>query len=230
VVLTGSHEEMTAIGENPERLTQWMNENYRFVSERFGGRNVVDFTLHMDERTPHIHCVVVPLTVDGRLSAKEVMGDRRKLSELQDCYGKVMQNKFGLQRGIKGSTATHDSVREYYGRIEERLIYPSNSMELNYETRAPQIGTPPLIGREKWAEKQNKTIYEDFTQMREHYKHEAEKQSQKVLKYFQNSKLQAEEKADRLRKENAQLRGVIEEQHKKLHPERYIKHNKGYSL
>ncbi|MCS2487389.1 plasmid recombination protein [Bacteroides thetaiotaomicron] len=27
---------MTAIGENPERLTQWMNENYRFVSERFG--------------------------------------------------------------------------------------------------------------------------------------------------------------------------------------------------
>lgn len=179
VVLTGSHEEMTAIGENPERLTQWMNENYRFVSERFGGRNVVDFTLHMDERTPHIHCVVVPLTVDGRLSAKEVMGDRRKLSELQDCYGKVMQNKFGLQRGIKGSTATHDSVREYYGRIEERLIYPSNSMELNYETRAPQIGTPPLIGREKWAEKQNKAIYEDFTQMREHYKHEAEKQARK---------------------------------------------------
>lgn len=221
---------MTAIGENPERLTQWMNENYRFVSERFGGRNVVDFTLHMDERTPHIHCVVVPLTKDGRLSAKEVMGDRRKLSELQDCYGKVMQNKFGLQRGFKGSTATHDSVREYYGRIEERLIYPSNSMELNYETRAPQIGTPPLIGREKWAEKQNKAIYEDFTQMREHYKHEAEKQSQKVLKYFQNSKLQAEEKADRLRKENAQLRGVIEEQHKKLHPERYIRHNKGYSL
>ena len=41
---------------------------------------------------------------------------------------------------------------------------------MNYETRAPQIGTPPLIGREKWAEKQNKAIYEDFTQMREHYK------------------------------------------------------------
>lgn len=54
--------------------------------------------------------------------------------------------------------------------------------------------------------------------MREHYKHEAEKQSQKVLKYFQNSKLQAEEKADRLRKENAQLRGVIEEQHKSCIP------------
>lgn len=230
LVLTGSHKEMKEIEKDPQKLKDWARTNYVFVGEHFGYKNIVEFSCHLDERTPHIHCVVVPLTKDGRLSAKEVMGDRRKLSELQDCYGKVMQNKFGLQRGIKGSTATHDSVREYYGRIEERLIYPSNSMELNYETRAPQIGTPPLIGREKWAEKQNKAIYEDFTQMREHYKHEAEKQSQKVLKYFQNSKLQAEEKADRLRKENAQLRGVIEEQHKKLHPERYIRHNKGYSL
>lgn len=230
LVLTGSHKEMKEIEKDPQKLKDWARTNYVFVGEHFGYKNIVEFSCHLDERTPHIHCVVVPLTKDGRLSAKEVMGDRRKLSELQDCYGKVMQNKFGLQRGFKGSTATHDSVREYYGRIEERLIYPSNSMELNYETRAPQIGTPPLIGREKWAEKQNKAIYEDFTQMREHYKHEAEKQSQKVLKYFQNSKLQAEEKADRLRKENAQLRGVIEEQHKKLHPERYIRHNKGYSL
>lgn len=230
LVLTGSHKEMKEIEKDPQKLKDWARTNYVFVGEHFGYKNIVEFSCHLDERTPHIHCVVVPLTKDGRLSAKEVMGDRRKLSELQDCYGKVMQNKFGLQRGIKGSTATHDSVREYYGRIEERLIYPSNSMELNYETRAPQIGTPPLIGREKWAEKQNKAIYEDFTQMREHYKHEAEKQSQKVLKYFQNSKLQAEEKADRLRKENAQLRGVIEEQHKKLHPEKYIRHNKGYSL
>ncbi|MCS3039789.1 MobV family relaxase [Bacteroides thetaiotaomicron] len=100
-----------------------MNENYRFVSERFGGKKRCGLqSLHMDERTPHIHCVVVPLTRDGRLSAKEVMGDRRKLSELQDCYGKAMQNKFGLQRGIKGSTATHDSVRGIlctYKRVRE---------------------------------------------------------------------------------------------------------------
>ena len=101
---------------------------------------------------------------------------------------------------------------------------------MNYEKGLPKIEAPPLIGREKWGGRQNKSICENFTQMREHYKHEAEKQSQKVLKYFQNAKLQAEEKAARLRKENAQLRGVIEEHHTKLHPERYIRHNKGYSL
>lgn len=220
VVLTGSHEEMKAIGESPERLIQWMNENFRFVCERFGGRNVVDFTLHMDERTPHIHCVVVPLTKDGRLSAKEVMGDRRKLSELQDSYGKAMQAKFGLQRGIKGSTATHDTVREYYGRIEHRLSYPSQSLELYSDAKQPQINTPPLFGREKWAERQNKAISEAFTDLREYYRQEAGKQAEKVLKYFQGSNLQAEETADRLRKKNAQLKGLIKEQEKKLHPQR----------
>lgn len=232
IVLTGSHEEMKAIGEDPERLTQWMNENFRFVCERFGGKNVVDFTLHMDERTPHVHCVVVPLTKDGRLSAKEVMGDRRKLSELQDSYGKAMQTKFGLQRGFKGSTATHDTIREYYGRIEERLNYPSQNLELYSDAKLPQIDTPPLFGREKWTERQNKAISDTFYDLREYYKLEAEKQAEKVLKYFQGSKLQAEEKADRLRKENARLKGVVKEQHKKLYSERYIKQkrNKGYSL
>lgn len=222
VILTGSHKEMKAIGENPERLTQWMNENHKFVRERFGERNIVDFTLHMDERTPHIHCVVVPLTKDGRLSAKEVMGDRRKLSELQDSYGEAMKSKFGLQRGIKGSTATHDSVKEYYARINQRLYYPSNSMELDYDTKAPQISTPPLIGREKWTEKQNKAIYKHFNQMRGVYKDEAAKQSQKVLDYFQGSKIQAEERADRLRKENAQLKGIIKELDRKINPEKHV--------
>lgn len=63
----------------------------------------MDFTLHMDERTPHIHCVVVPLTVDGRLSAKEVMGDRRKLSELQDCYGKSCRTNSGFRGVLKAA-------------------------------------------------------------------------------------------------------------------------------
>lgn len=222
IVLTGSHKEMKAIEGDAEKLRNWAYLNYAFVAERFGYKNIVEFSCHCDERTPHVHCVVVPLTKDGRLSAKDVMGDRRKMSELQDSYGKLMQNKFGLQRGIKGSTATHDSVREYYGRINQRLYYPSSSMELNSEARSPQIETPPLMGREKWAEKQNKAISERFNQMREHYKGEAEKQSQKALDYFQGSKLQAEERVDRLRKENAQLRATIREQDKKLHPEKYV--------
>ena len=232
VVLTGSHEEMTAIGENPERLTQWMNENYRFVSERFGGRNVVDFTLHMDERTPHIHCVVVPLTKDGRLSAKEVMGDRRKLSELQDGYGKAMQNKFGLQRGIKGSTATHDSVREYYARINECMSSMANEGIKIPEVfiTPPQIDIPPLMGRENWAKKQNQAIYKAFSSGAKDILQKIQKRDTAQIRDENNSKMKLTEANQRLKKENAQLHAIIKRQDKELHPERYIKTNKGYSL
>ncbi|WP_171033850.1 MobV family relaxase, partial [Bacteroides ovatus] len=232
VVLTGSHKEMTAIGENPERLTQWMNENYRFVSERFGGKNVVDFTLHMDERTPHIHCVVVPLTKDGRLSAKEVMGDRRKLSELQDCYGKAMQNKFGLQRGIKGSTATHDSVREYYARINECMSSMANEGIKIPEVfiTPPQINIPPLMGRENWAKKQNQAIYKAFSSGAKDILQKIQKRDTAQIRDENNSKMKLTEANQRLKKENAQLHAIIKRQDKELHPERYIKTDKGYSL
>lgn len=161
IVLTGSHDRMQDIASDPERLKNWAADNFRFVCNRYGHLNVVEFAVHMDERTPHIHCVVVPLTKDGRLSAKSVMGDRRAMSRLQDDYGKAMQEKYGLQRGIEGSTATHDSVREYYGRIKESLkVEPYKNPEI--EVFPPRIENPPLLNRQKWAEAQNKAISEAF--------------------------------------------------------------------
>lgn len=232
IVLTGSHEEMKAIGKDPEKLTQWMNENFRFICERFGSRNVVDFTLHMDERTPHIHCVVVPLTRNGRLSAKEVMGDRRKLSELQDSYGKAMQAKFGLQRGIKGSTATHDSVREYYARINECMNSAATEGIKVPEVfiTPPQIDTPPLIGRENWVIKQNKAICDAFSSGTREILQKIQKRDTAQIRDENNSKIKLTEANQRLRKENAQLRGVIKEQQKKLYPEKYISPRKDSSL
>lgn len=215
MVLTGSHEEMKVIGDNPERLTQWMNENHKFVCERFGGKNIVDFTLHMDERTPHIHCVVVPLTKDGRLSAKEMMGNRIKMSELQGLYGKVMQEKFGLQRGIKGSTATHDSVREYYGRIEQRMSFKAfQNPEFKYVP--PQIENPPILGREKWTETQNKAISDTFYGMMRNIIGEAMETAENNIKSAQNDSIRKEEELSRLRKEKTQLIGTIKQMQKRL--------------
>jgi hypothetical protein len=58
------------------RGSAWVQDNLRFVRERFGEKNVVSFTLHQDEVTPHIHCVVVPVTADGRLSSRDVFSPK----------------------------------------------------------------------------------------------------------------------------------------------------------
>lgn len=224
IVLTGSHKEMKAIEGDAEKLRNWAYLNYAFVAERFGYKNIVEFSCHCDERTPHVHCVVVPLTKDGRLSAKEVMGNRHKMSELQDSYGKLMQNKFGLQRGIKGSTATHDTVKEYYARINQRIMYPS--ITVDHLSNAPKIPTPPLIGRESWAERQNKAISDAFFNLSDQYQTQVQKKASKAISDAYTNKLQTEERLDRLRKENAQLKGIIKEQDRKLNPEKYMTRTK----
>lgn len=115
MVLTGSHEEMKKIAGDGKTRNAWLNANIRFIKEEFGEDNVVRFTLHMDEKTPHIHAVVVPLTKDGRLSAKELMGDKTAMSERQTRYADQMQS-FGLERGIVGSKAIHNSEGWYLGQ------------------------------------------------------------------------------------------------------------------
>lgn len=116
IVLTGSHERMKEIEKDPKLLKQWANENYKFLKQRYGKENIMRLSLHRDERTPHLHAVVTPITKDGRLSAKEIVGNKNDLRQLQDDYAAVME-KYQLKRGVEGSKATHDSIQEYYARI-----------------------------------------------------------------------------------------------------------------
>ena len=61
------------------------------------GKNILDVSLHMDESSPHMHVLAVPLTKDGRLCAKEVLA-KPELIRRQDGYAKAMEG-FGLSRG-----------------------------------------------------------------------------------------------------------------------------------
>ena len=83
----------------------------------FGKENIVRFTLHMDERTPHIHCVFVPITEDGRLSAKEIFYPGKFIPWHRTDTGN--DEAFGFERGEKGSLAVHDTPKEYYGRVAQ---------------------------------------------------------------------------------------------------------------
>ena len=119
-VLTGSHEDMHRIFSNPDTADAWIKANMQFMADEFGRDNIVRFVLHRDEKTPHLHVVTVPLTQDGRLSAKEIMGNRKAMQLRQDRYAQAMQ-AFGLQRGIRNTGIKHESAKEYYARIEEAM-------------------------------------------------------------------------------------------------------------
>lgn len=145
-ILTGSHEEMKEIFSDEKKSKEWINSNFDWICQEFGKENIVRFSVHLDEKTPHIHAVTVPLTQDGRLSAKEVMGNKKAMQQRQDRYAEKMK-VFGLERGIKSTGVKHESAREYYARIKEGLKFSSS--DDNLEVWEKKKGVLSLFSNEK---------------------------------------------------------------------------------
>ncbi len=108
-----------------EDIKDWANTCMEFVYEDLGytKEQVLHATIHLDELTPHIHCVVVPLVkkLDKRtnterltISKKQYIKDNIHLSELQDVYNlRLREAGFDLERGIKNSDRKHIKIKEF---------------------------------------------------------------------------------------------------------------------
>jgi hypothetical protein len=118
-ILTGTNEDMHRIFKDKTLANQWISENAKFIKDNFGLKNIVRFTLHLDEKTPHIHCVTTAITEDGRLSAKELVGNNKRLEDLQTDYAQRME-VFGLKRGLK-SSVKHVDTKEFYKFVQNAV-------------------------------------------------------------------------------------------------------------
>jgi hypothetical protein len=117
VLVTSDKEFFERLGEEGEK--RFFKASYDFVKERYGEENVISARIHKDESTPHMHVTVVPLTKDGRLSAKEIF-DRNELRSLQTDFAKHLQKEgFKVERGVE-SDKKHVETREYKRQELER--------------------------------------------------------------------------------------------------------------
>ena len=111
-IMTSDHQKMTDIFSDQNIAQEWIKDNKEFLENIYGKENIVSMHLHLDEHTPHLHATVTPITNDGRLSAKDYIDGKKILREQQTTYAKIME-KYGMERGEKGSTAKHTRPREY---------------------------------------------------------------------------------------------------------------------
>ena len=100
----------------PRQQAEFFARSEQWLENKYGKDRVVAAVVHRDEATPHLSAFVVPLTQDGRLSAKEFIGGRSKMRDDQSTYAESVK-KLGLERGIEGSRATHQTVQHYYQSI-----------------------------------------------------------------------------------------------------------------
>lgn len=137
VVLTGSPEVMNTMAEI--QLNHWVDRSLKWAKKTFGEKNIVSAVLHMDEDTPHIHMIIVPIVSgvsrrtasyrrqrekDGakmrppkesiRLSADELV-TKKKLYYYHTSYADDVGCRFGMMRGEMaepGTFKTHKSQRD----------------------------------------------------------------------------------------------------------------------
>lgn len=116
----------------------------KFHNEHFG--HIISAVVHYDETTPHLHIISVPLTQDGRLSARDVIGNKAKMSKTQDAFFEQVGKGYGLERGIHMdgqekkqhiSAQEHElrEIKQEIARGQERLEAVEHS-EKTARTRA----------------------------------------------------------------------------------------------
>jgi hypothetical protein len=112
--------------ERAGRLTAWKAAQRAWALKRYGAHRVASMVLHVDEKVPHIHLVVIPFEVktDGRRKDGEprwslvgrIISGPGRFDEVQDEYAAAMAS-FGLTRGVRGSGRKHEPVPVYLARM-----------------------------------------------------------------------------------------------------------------
>lgn len=122
-------------GASDEEVRGFFDSAFEFCREEFGESNMVHFTVHMDEETPHAHFGFVPLR-DGKISWKGFFPDKAALGAMQDRFYERVGALYGLSRGEKRGDGEpvrrHKSVAEYKAenrRVQAELDEKSERLE-----------------------------------------------------------------------------------------------------
>lgn len=122
--------------KSQDEIRAFFEHSKEFIENEYGKDNLLYATVHMDEKTPHMHFGIVPITQDGRLSAKEVIGNKKALTEFQDRFNEyVNQRGYDLERGQSRqvTNAKHDQVSRYKQKTEyHKQEYERESQKLSH--------------------------------------------------------------------------------------------------
>lgn len=98
-------------GKSRSEVKAYFEFALKFLASKQNPDTFLSAVVHMDEKTPHLHLCFVPLTSDGRLSAKEIIGNKKKLVKWQDDFWEHMVKRYpDLERGASASQTGREHI------------------------------------------------------------------------------------------------------------------------
>ena len=135
-------------GKKKSEIRAYFQEALAFIQQNQAPKTIISAVVHMDEKTPHMHLSFVPLTADGKLSAKEIVGNKKKLTQWQDKFWEHMVRKYpDLERGESASQTGRDHIPPRVFKEMTRLTKQKAKLEellagigaFNAKSRATEI-------------------------------------------------------------------------------------------
>lgn len=123
VLMGMSPEAHMATTRDPKQLAAWIKASEAMLEKHWGKENIVSVSYHGNEKTPHLHALVLPLRDTGKTYATgrrtawnldaRTLTNRGRLVQMQDDYAAACA-PFGLTRGQAGSRAKHIPQKRVY--------------------------------------------------------------------------------------------------------------------
>ena len=207
--------------KKPKEVKEFFAHALEFIQKKQAPETIISAVVHMDEKTPHMHLCFVPLTEDKRLSAKDIIGNKKKLTQWQDEFWKHMVKKYpDFERGESASETgrTHIPPRLFkeavrLNRQKEKItrllseITPLNAKKKSAEIESiltdyiPSVET--LMTRMKKANHTVKELNEEIASLKQ------EVNSSKASIQRQLELTRKVQELDALRQTVEELEGII---------------------
>lgn len=124
--------------ERGKRLDDWVAAQMAFALGYYGAHRVVSMILHLDEKTPHVHIIVLPVAIQSDRRRKDssprwVLAGRSisgpgKFDHLQDEYARAME-PLGLRRGERGRGQKNEPPGHFMNRLREEKAMTEERMK-----------------------------------------------------------------------------------------------------
>lgn len=134
-------------GKSRSEIKAYFEYALEFLKSKQDAKTFISAVVHMDEKTPHLHLCFVPLTADGRLSAKEIIGNRKNLVKWQDEFWQHMVKQYPeLERGESASQTGREHIPPRLFKEMTQLTKQKEQLD------ALLVGITPFNGKSRAAE------------------------------------------------------------------------------
>lgn len=206
-------------------IEQWAKDVYDWCAKRYGQENIIGFQVHLDESSPHIHALIVPVGQRAK-SGRECVMWSAKFGKSRYEYGHILRemhtslyeevgSKYGLERGdsIEGRNVNHLSKRDYIRKLSKDAKQAEKAVK-GLQTMIRKLEREMLAGRNRLKEIDEALASGKITLD----KYEAQKTDiQKLIAEYQSKlddkagKLQVkEQELEQLTKDAAKVRSVVQ--------------------